>query len=309
MADPQKMKFYGVSMLKLAGICKGISENSTGGMVRQYAYEYVVRGVARTSDFELLGNSFIKSINGKSVKIRDVADVKIGSGIKMGYASENVEPVIIISISKQPNINTFGVTERIEDNLTELIKTLPPDVILDTKVFRQADFIETSVRNVQNALIEGGNFVIIILFLFLVSFRTTIISLLAIPLSLLGAILAMKVLDLNINTMWLSGMVIAIAIDSLVDDAIISVENIHRRLRQNHNKPLEEKESVFSVVFEACKEIRTPIINPTLIIIMAFLPLFFLSEMEGRMLKPLGISFVVFLFVSLIVAMTLTPPL
>jgi len=305
LADPQKMKFYEVSMLELADICRGISQNSSGGVVRQYGNEYVVRGVARTSDVDALGNSFIKSINGKPVKIRDVAEVKIGSAVKMGYASENAKPAIIISISKQPNINTLDVTQRIEDNLTLLQKTLPPDVIVDTKIFRQADFIETSVRNVQNALIEGAVFVIIILFLFLGSFRTTIISLLAIPLSLLGAILAMKVLGLNINTMSLGGM--AIAIGSLVDDAIIDVENVYKRLRQNHQKPIDERQSSYVVVYEASKEIRSSIFNATLIILVAFLPLFFLSGMEGRMLQPLGISFIVSLFVSLIVAMSLTP--
>jgi len=305
LANPQKMKYYHVSMTELADVCKGISQNSTGGVVRQYGNEYVVRGIGRTSNLEDLGNSYIKSINGKPVRIRDVADVKIGSAIKMGHASENAKPAVIISISKQPNTNTLNVTKRIEKNLVMLQKTLPADVILDTKIFRQADFIETSVNNVKNALIEGGIFVIIILFLFLGSFRTTIISLLAIPLSLLGAILVMKVLGLNINTMSLGGM--AIAIGSLVDDAIIDVENVHKRLRQNQLKPLGERQSYFTVVYEASKEIRASILNATLIILVAFLPLFFLSGMEGRMLQPLGISFIVSLFVSLIVAMTLTP--
>jgi CzcA family heavy metal efflux pump len=210
-----------------------------------------------------------------------------------------------LAISKQPNTNTLELTELVEANLNGLQKTLPPDVVLDTKIFRQADFIETSVKNVQNALIEGGIFVIIILFLFLGSFRTTIISLTAIPLSLLGAVLVLKALGLNINTMSLGGM--AIAIGSLVDDAIIDVENVYKRLRQNQQKPKADRQSSFNVVFEASKEIRASILNATLIIIVAFLPLFFLSGMEGRMLKPLGISFIVSLFVSLIVAMTLTP--
>ncbi len=223
----------------------------------------------------------------------------------MGYASENTKPAVIISISKQPNANTLEVTKRIEENLKVLQKTMPPDVKLDTGIFRQSDFIETSVHNVQDALLEGGILVVIILFLFLGSFRTTLISLVAIPLSLLGAILVMKVLGLNINTMSLGGM--AIAIGSLVDDAIIDVENVHKRLRQNNLKPREERLSSFTVVFEASKEIRASILNATLIIMVAFLPLFFLSGMEGRMLKPLGISFIVSLFVSLLVAMTLTP--
>lgn len=305
LANPQKMKYYHVSMLELAYICKGISQNSSGSAVRQYGNEYAVRGMARTADVDELGNSFIKSVNGKPVRVRDVAEVKIGGAVKMGHASQNAKPAIILAISKQPNTNTLELTKLVEANLNGLQKTLPPDVVLDTKIFRQADFIETSVKNVQNALIEGGIFVVIILFLFLGSFRTTIISLTAIPLSLLGAILVLKALGLNINTMSLGGM--AIAIGSLVDDAIIDVENVYKRLRQNQQKPKADRQSSFTVVFEASKEIRASILNATLIIIVAFLPLFFLSGMEGRMLQPLGISFIVSLFVSLIVAMTLTP--
>lgn len=305
LGNPQRMKYYGVSLMELAEICKGISQNSNGGVVRQYGNEYAVRGIGRTSDLEELGNSFVKSVNGKPIRIRDIAEVKIGSAPKMGYASGNGKPSIIISISKQPNINTINVTERIEENLALLQKTLPADVVLDTKIFKQSDFIETSVNNVRNALIEGGIFVVIILFIFLGSFRTTIISLLAIPLSLLGAILVLKGLGLNINTMSLGGM--AIAIGSLVDDAIIDVENVYKRLRQNQLKPIAERQTSFTVVYEASKEIRASIFNATLIIMVAFLPLFFLSGMEGRMLMPLGISFIVALFVSLIVAMTLTP--
>ncbi len=305
LANPQKMKFFNVSMSELAAVCSGISQNSTGGTVRQYGNEFVVRGIARTSDLEALGNSYIKSVNGKPIRLNDVTEVKIGSAVKMGHASENATPAIIISVSKQPGANTLDVTQRIEKNLQTLQKTLPQDVKLDTKIFRQADFIETSVNNVRNALIEGSIFVIIILFIFLGSFRTTLISLLAIPLSLLGAILVMKLLGLNINTMSLGGM--AIAIGALVDDAIIDVENVYKRLRQNRQKPSDQRQSSFTVVYEASKEIRASILNATLIIIVAFIPLFFLSGMEGRMLKPLGIAFVVSLFMSLIVAMTLTP--
>ena len=305
LANPHKMKYYNVSMSELANVCKGVSQNSSGGVVRQYGNEYVVRGIARSSELEVLGSSYIKSNNGKPVKINDVADVVIGSGVKMGYASENAKPSVILSISKQPNSNTVDLTKRIEENLASLQKTLPPDVKLDTKIFRQADFIETSVKNVQNALLEGSLFVIIILFLFLGNIRTTAISLLAIPISLLGAIIVMKLLGLNINTMSLGGM--AIAVGALVDDAIIDVENVYKRLRQNRQKPVEERQSSYTVVYEASKEIRASILNATLIIIVAFIPLFFLSGMEGRMLIPLGIAFVVSLFISLIVAMTLTP--
>ncbi len=305
LADPQKMGYFGVSMQELADICSGISHNSMGNVVRQYGNEYVVRGIARTTDLDELGNSFIKNINGRPVRIRDVAEVKIGSAVKMGHASHDAKPAVILSVSKQPHVNTLEVTEQIEKNLEVLKKTLPPDVKLDTEIFRQADFIKTSVNNVQNALIEGAVFVIVILFIFLGSFRTTIISLIAIPLSLLGAIIVLKVFGFNINTMSLGGMTIAIG--SLVDDAIIDVENVYKRLRQNRQKPEAERQSKFTIVFEASKEIRASILNATVIIMVAFLPLFFLSGMEGRMLKPLGISFIVSLFVSLVVAMTLTP--
>jgi len=305
LANPSRMTNYHVTMTELAEACQGLSQNSTGGVLRQYSNEYVVRGIARSSDVNALGNTFIKSVNGKPVRISDVANVSIGSSPKMGYASGNASPAVIISISKQPNANTLEVTQQIEKNLESLKSSLPKDVRLETRIFRQADFIETSVHNVQTALIEGGIFVLIILFLFLGSIRTTLISLLAIPLSLLGAILVLKALGMNINTMSLGGM--AIAIGALVDDAIIDVENVYKRLRQNRLKVINERQSAFTVVFEASKEIRASIFNATLIIIVAFLPLFFLSGMEGRMLKPLGITFIVSLFVSLLVAMTLTP--
>ncbi|TAJ14716.1 efflux RND transporter permease subunit [Marinilabiliaceae bacterium JC017] len=305
LADPARMARYNVSLDELAEVCKYMSENSTGGVVRQYGNEYVVLGMARTDDIGLLGNTFIKKVNDQPLFVHDVAEVIIGSAVKMGYASQNAEPAVILSISKQPNTNTLKLTKKIEANLAELEAALPADVKLDSRIFRQADFIETSVNNVQRALMEGAIFVVVILFLFLGSFRTTIISLLAIPLSLLGAILTLKFLDLNINTMSLGGM--AIAIGSLVDDAIIDVENVYKRLRQNHQKPGEERQSAMVIVYEASKEIRASIMNATLIIMVAFVPLFFLSGMEGRMLKPLGIAYIVSLFVSLIVAMTLTP--
>lgn len=307
LADPQKMKYYNVSLDELTETCAGISQNSTGGVVRQYGNEYTVRGVARTSNIEELGNSFIKQLNGSPVRINDVAEVVIGSAVKQGYASQNATPAIILSVSKQPNANTLKLTENIEANIAELKKTLPPDVDLNTTIFRQADFIEKSVGNVQKALIEGAVFVVIILFLFLGSFRTTIISVISIPLSLLVAVLVFKLMGITINTMSLGGMTIAIG--SLVDDAIIDVENVYKRLRQNYLKPKEKRKSAFKVVFEASKEIRASILNATLIIIVAFMPLFFLSGMEGRMLKPLGIAYIVSLFASLIVALTVTPQL
>lgn len=305
LADPYLLKFYEVSLSELSGICRDFSNNSTGSVLRQHGNEYVVRGIARSNDLEELGNSFIKAVNGQPVRVRDVAEVIVGPALKMGNGSKNASPAVIISVSKQPNVNTLELTRRLEENIASVQQTLPPDVEIDTRIFRQADFIERSVRNVQNALIEGAIFVVVILFLFLGSFRTTIISLMAIPISLLGAVLVLNALGLNINTMSLGGM--AIAIGSVVDDAIIDVENAFKRLRENYRKPAGEQKSKFVVVFETSKEIRSSILNATLIIIVAFIPLFFLSGMEGRMLRPLGIAYVVSLFVSLLVAMTLIP--
>jgi CzcA family heavy metal efflux pump len=305
LADPQLMKYFKVSLKELSETCAGISENASGGVMREFGNEYSIRGIARTHDLEELGNTVVKMNGNQPVFLEDVAEVKIGAAISMGSASQNAKPAVILSVSKQPNINTLNVTKNVEKNLEALRQSLPSDVKLDTKVFRQADFIETSVNNVGRALIEGAVFVVIILFLFLGSFRTTLISILAIPLSLMGTVIVLYLLGMNINTMSLGGM--CIAIGSLVDDAIIDVENVYKRLRQNHRKPKSEQESVFNIVFEASREIRASILNATFIIIVAFLPLFFLSGVEGRMLKPLGITYIISLFMSLIVAMTLTP--
>lgn len=305
LADPQKMNIYGISMNELAQVGRSLGENSSGGVLRDFGNEYALRGIARSNDLEKLGATFVKTVNGKPVLLADVAEVTIGSAVKMGYASQNGEPAVIISISKQPNVNTLEVTEDIERNLIELQKSLPSDVKLDMKIFRQADFIEASVRNVGNSLLEGALFLIIVLFVFLGSFRTTLISVVAIPLSLLGTMIVLHLLGMNINTMTLGGM--CIAIGSLVDDAIIDVENVYKRLRQNHSKPKHERKNIFEVVYNASVEIRASIFNATLIIIVAFTPLFFLSGMEGRMLQPLGVAFIVSLFMSLVVAMTVTP--
>ncbi len=305
LADPQRMRFHGVTLEELAAVCRTMSGNSSGGVLRQYGNEFVVRGMARSADPDVLGASLVKLRGGKPVTVQDVADVRIAGGVKMGHAAGNARPAVIVSVSKQPNTNTLELTRRIESGLAGLAKSLPPDVKLDTRIFRQADFIEASIGNVRRALIEGSALVVIILFVFLGGFRTTMISLIAMPLSLLGSIIVLSRLGLSINTMSLGGMAIAIGV--LVDDAIIDVENVYRRLRQNLQKPPEQRCATFQVVFEASSEIRASILNATLIIIVAFLPLFFLSGMEGRMLKPLGIAFVVSLFISLVVAMTLTP--
>jgi CzcA family heavy metal efflux pump len=308
LADPQRMEAYGVTMRDLEGTGRTMSANSSGGIVRDYGNEYVLRGVARTGDIDELGATLVKTVGGKPVVVADVADVAIGSAPKLGYASQSAKPAIILSVSKQPNANTLNVTQRIEANLSEVRKALPPDVEMNTKIFRQADFIEASVSNVGRALLEGALFVVVILLLFLGSFRTTVISVIAIPLSLLGSVIVLHLLGMNINTMTLGGM--CIAIGSLVDDAIIDVENVYKRLRQHHHSNSGGKASAaakVAVIFEASREIRASILNATLIIIVAFTPLFFLSGMEGRMLKPLGVAYIVALFTSLVVAMTVTP--
>ena len=305
IADPRRMDAYGVSMDQLEAAVASMSQNSSGGVVRDFGNEFALRGMGRTSSLEELSSTFVKMSGTTPVVVSDVADVVIAPAVKMGHASQNAFPAIILSVSKQPNINTLDVTQKIEANLHSVQASLPPDVKMDTKIFRQADFIETSVNNVGRALLEGAFFVIVILVLFLNSFRTTVISVIAIPLSLLGTLLVMYFLGMNINTMTLGGM--CIAIGSLVDDAIIDVENVYKRLKQNRQKPEAERLPAVEIVYEASKEIRASILNATFIIMVAFIPLFFLSGMEGRMLKPLGITYIISLFMSLIVAMTLTP--
>lgn len=304
-ANPLRMQAYGVTMADLEALGASISDNSVGGVIRDYGNEYALRGMGRSCDIDELGLTLVKMHDGHPIRLADVADISIGTAPKQGYASCNAKPAVILSISKQPNINTLRVTESIEANLANIQKSLPHDVRMDTHIFRQADFIQSSVGNVGKALIEGAICVIIILFLFLGSFRTTLISLVSIPLSLLGTLLCLHLLGMEINTMTLGGM--CIAIGSLVDDAIIDVENVYKRLRQNHALPPDQRLSALQVVFQGSSEIRSSIIHATFIIIITFVPLFFLSGLEGRMLKPLGVAYIISLFMSLLVAMTLTP--
>ncbi|MDE7150547.1 MAG: CusA/CzcA family heavy metal efflux RND transporter [Bacteroidales bacterium] len=305
LADPVRMNAYDVTLADIEDVLRALGENASGGVIRQYGNEYALRGMSRTTDLTEMEETLIKVYEGKPVFLGDVAKVQIGSAVKMGYASQNGRPAVLLSVSKQPNVNTLEVTRNIEKRMMEIQSSLPEDVVLDTEIFKQADFIEASVHNVGRALLEGAVFVIVILFLFLGSFRTTLISVLAIPLSLLGTMIVLYLLGMNINTMTLGGM--CIAIGSLIDDAIIDVENVYKRLRENHLLPKAKRRSVTEVVFSASTEIRASILNATFIIIVAFVPLFFLSGMEGRMLKPLGIAYIVSLLMSLLVAMTITP--
>ncbi len=305
LADAGKMNIYGVSMDELEAAVASMSNNTAGGVVREYGNEYALRGMGRTNNLDELGRTLVKMHGGSPVYVADVAEVCIAGSVRKGYASQNATPSVILSISKQPGINTLNVTENIERNLLSVAKSLPADVKVDTKIFRQADYIHSSVNNVSRALIEGAVCVVLVLFLFLMSLRTTVISIVAIPLSLLGTVIALYLLGMDINTMTLGGM--CIAIGSLVDDAIIDVENVYKRLRENIARPVGERLSSYRVVFEASSEIRSSIIHATLIIMVTFMPLFFLSGLEGRMLKPLGIAYLISLLMSLIVAMTVTP--
>lgn len=305
LADPLRMEAFGVTMEELENACTSLSVNSEGGIVRDRGNEYALRGIARTTDLDELGATLVRISGSDPVCIRDVATIRTGAAVRLGTASMNAKPAVIISVSKQPDINTLKVTRAIERSVQDAAAALPSDITVDTHIFQQADFIQASVGNVGRALLEGALFVILILFLFLGNFRTTLISVIAIPVSLLATIIVLLVLGMDINTMTLGGM--CIAIGSLVDDAIIDVENVYKRLRQNHSKAPSERDSVFNVVFEGSREIRSSVINATLIIMVAFTPLFFLDGMEGRLLKPLGISFIIALFMSLLVAMTLTP--
>jgi CzcA family heavy metal efflux pump len=305
LADPVRMEMYGVTMGELESAAEAMSVNVGAGVVRDFGNEYNLRGMGRSNDVVELGSTIVKATETTVVRVADVADVVVAPAVKQGYASQNATPSIILSISKQPGINTLNVTQNIERNLESIAKSLPADVQLDTKIFRQADYIQASVNNVGRSLIEGAVCVILILFLFLTSVRSTIISLLAIPLSLLGTVIVLYLLGMDINTMTLGGM--CIAIGSLVDDAIIDVENVYKRLRENHALPKEERLPTLRIVFEASSEIRASIIHATLIIMVTFTPLFFLSGLEGRMLKPLGITYLIALVMSLVVAMTVTP--
>ena len=308
LLHPERMKHYGVTLGEVMNVTRMMNQNTNGGVIYEYGNEYIVRGVISTDEVRDMARATIKTINGVPVTLEDVADVRIGSQQpKLGLASEKGKPAVLVTVTKQPNTGTIELTEKLEAALKDLQKNLPSDVKISTDVFRQSRFIESSIGNVQESLYEGAIFVVIVLFLFLANVRTTIISLVTLPLSLVVAILVLHYMNLSINTMSLGGM--AIAIGSLVDDAIVDVENVWKHLRENRLLPLAERKPVRDVVFNASREVRLPILNSTLIIVVSFVPLFFLSGMEGRMLIPLGIAFIVSLFASTVVALTLTPVL
>ncbi len=304
--QPEKMKHCNVTLSEVLDCVEAINENAVGGVLYEYGNEYIIKGDINTKSTELLGKAVVKNFKDQTILLEDVANVTIGNKIpRLGVASVEATPAVILTITKQPAVGTIELTEKIQDNLDNLARNLPKDIEISTEIFKQSDFINNSINNLQQSLLEGAIFVIIILFLFLMNIRTTIISVVVLPLSIVVSILVLHLLGFTINTMSLGGL--AIAIGALVDDAIVDVENVYKRLQENNKLPSNLKKKVIEVVYIASKEVRMPIFNSSLIIIASFLPLFFLIGIEGRMLIPLGISFIVALIASTIVALTLTP--
>ena len=309
LLDPARMKYYGIGLDQVLSVCRQMNQNANGGVLYEYDNEYIIRGVLSTNKVEEIAKGVVAMTpDNIPVLLENIATVKIGGkSPKLGLASEKGKPAVLITVTKQPNTSTIDLTEKLDGIVADLQKNMPADVHISTDIFRQSRFIESSINNVKNSLFEGSFFVIVVLFLFLMNIRTTVISLIALPLSLLVSILSLHYMGLTINTMSLGGM--AIAIGSLVDDAIVDVENVYKRLRENRLLPAGEQRSTLEVVYDASREVRMPILNSTLIIVVSFVPLFFLTGMEGRMLIPLGIAFIVALFASTVVALTLTPVL
>ena len=307
LLDPARMKHYGVGLNEVLDVCRNMNRNANGGVLYEFDNEYIIRGVLSTSKAEEIAQGVVKTVNEYPVMLGDIATVKIGGkSPKLGTASERTKPAVLITVTKQPDTSTEKLTEKLDEIVVDLRKNLPADVHVSTDIFRQSHFIDNSINNVKKSLFEGSFFVVIVLFLFLMNIRTTVISLVALPLSLLVSIIVLHYMGLTINTMSLGGM--AIAIGSLVDDAIVDVENVYKRIRENRLLPPDQQRSTLEVVYDASREVRMPILNSTLIIVVSFVPLFFLSGMEGRMLVPLGIAFIVALFASTVV-LTLTPVL
>ena len=308
LLDPARMKHYGVSLDEVLTVCRNMNRNANGGVLYEYSNEYIVRGLLSTTDAGEMAKGVVKVVDGYPVTLADIANVRIGGkSPKLGTASVRTEPAVLITVTKQPDTSTEQLTANLDAVLIDLQKNLPADVKVSTDIFRQSRFIDSSINNVKRSLFEGSIFVVIVLFLFLMNARTTVISLVALPLSLLVTIIVLHYMGLTINTMSLGGM--AIAIGSLVDDAIVDVENVFKRIRENRLLPPDQQRPTLDIVYDASREVRMPILNSTLIIMVSFVPLFFLSGMEGRMLIPLGIAFIVSLFASTVVALTLTPVL
>lgn len=307
LVDPQRMAAHGVTLHEVLLAAQGSNAVASGGVYLSDGQEVLIRGLGRVQSTQDIAETVVTVRDGVPVRIHDVARVAIGPRPRIGTGSVNASPAVILSIQKQPDVNTLELTQRINQELDLLASQIPAGVTIERDIFRQADFIALAVENVVAALRDGAFLVVLVLFLFLWNFRTTGISILAIPLSLAVAVITMRLMGVTINTMTLGGM--AIAIGALVDDAIIDVENTFRRLKENHHLPEDRRRPMLSVVYQAAREVRGPIVNATIIITVVFLPLFFLSGVEGRMLRPLGLAYIVSILASLVVAVTVTPVL
>ncbi|KUG26998.1 cobalt-zinc-cadmium resistance protein czca [hydrocarbon metagenome] len=307
LVSPEKLSSYNLTLNQVLQAAEEINENSSGGAYMDSGSEYLIRGIGRVQNLEDIKNGVVTIKDGVPILLKDVAEVKIGPANKIGDGSANAKPAVILTIQKQPQTNTIELTEKIETVISEIEASLPPGVVINTNIFKQSDFIQTSISNVIDALRDGAILVTIVIFLFLWNFRTTFISVLAIPISIIITIFVFQLFDIMINTMTLGG--IAIAIGALVDDAIIDVENVFRRLKLNRQLPENERQNSLTVIYEASREIRAPMVNATLIIVVVFLPLFFLSGVEGRLLRPMGYAYITSIFASLFVALTVTPVL
>lgn len=306
---PERMRHYGVTLTQVMDATRNMNRNASGGVLYERGNEYIVRGMLSTSSTQQMGQAVVGTTpKGQPIVLSDIADVQMGpKSPKMGLASVSGKPAVLLTVTKQPSTSTLELTKKLDAVVAQMQASLPKDIKVNTQLYRQQNFIDSSISNIKKSLIEGGIFVVLVLFIFLMNARTTIISLVTIPLSLLITMLVLHTMGLTINTMSIGGM--AIAIGSLVDDAIVDVENVFKRLRKNALLPKEQRQSKIDVIFHASHEVRMPILNSTLIIVVSFIPLFFLSGLEGRMLAPLGISFIVSLFASTLVALTLTPVL
>lgn len=306
--SPEKMKHYDVSLQEVISATESMNRNSTGGVLYEYGNEYIIRGLLSTDDIDGIGRAVVRMQGDVPITLNNIAEIAVGPKAPvLGVASHRGKPAVLMTVTKQPDASTALLTEKLDKAVEDLKTQIPSDVNVSTDIFRQQKFIDSSIDNIKKSLYEGALFVIIVLFFFLMNVRTTLISLVTIPLSLLVSVLTLKFMGLTINTMSIGGM--AIAIGSLVDDAIVDVENVFKHLRQNRKLPESERLPVLDVVFNASREVRLPILNSTFIIVVSFVPLFFLTGMEGRMLRPLGIAFITALFASTLVALTLTPVL
>lgn len=308
LLSPEKMRHYGITLQEVMNASQDMNRSSAGGVLYEYGNEYIIRGVLSTNDADAIGRAVVKMDGDAPITLASIAEIKAGAKApKLGLASHRGKPAVLMTVTKQPNASTIDLTAKLDKAVEDLKTQIPADINVATDIFRQQKFIDSSIDNIKKSLYEGALFVIIVLFFFLMNVRTTLISLVTIPLSLVVSILTLKFMGLTINTMSIGGM--AIAIGSLVDDAIVDVENVFKHLRQNRKLPELERKSVIEVVFNASREVRLPILNSTFIIVVSFVPLFFLTGMEGRMLRPLGIAFITALFASTLVALTLTPVL